>query len=818
MTDPCFHCGLPVADGIHFPIRYRQSDKPACCAGCQAVAQTIIDAGLDGYYEHRTLDARRAEPLPTELVEQIRLYDAPELQHSFVHAEGDLREASLILEGITCAACVWLNEQHLKRQPGVISVDVNYASHRARVKWDSTRIQLSALLEAIAQIGYRAHPYDADRREKLAEQERKGQLNRLWVAGLSMMQVMMYAVPVYLDTQGEMSAEWMWLLHWASFFLTLPVVLYSAWPFYVGTWRDLRNRRAGMDVPVTVGVLTSFVASSWALFNHIDHGIYFDSVSMFVFLLLGGRYLEGMARRRAGDAGERLVKLIPAFTQRVADWPADRDTHMATVASVRPGEVLLVRPGETVPVDGEVLDGHSSVDESLLTGESLPQPKQSGDTLIAGSVNVASPLYLRATHTGESTRLAGIVRLLDQAMSERPRLAVLADRVSAWFVTTLLLVAVLTYAGWYMVDPERALWIMVAVLVISCPCALSLATPAALTAASGTLAGRGVLLARGMALESLAQITDAVFDKTGTLTWGDMQLKDQLVFDARVDALALAQGLEAGSEHPLARALLAAGGEPLRCTGLHSVAGQGVEGEFAGHRYRLGKPAFVATVAGEAPDALAGFGGNDSVIALGDAGGWIAAFAIGDRLRDDAAAVIAALRARGIRTHLASGDRAETAAAVAATLGIDQARGGMTPEDKLACVTALQQQGRHVLMVGDGVNDAPVLARADVSAAMGSGTDVARLSGDLVLVGNGLSPLVDALGIARRTRRIIRQNLVWAVGYNLVALPLAIGGWITPWIASLGMALSSLLVVGNALRLSGRTVGGKKGERGSVNQ
>ncbi|WP_460746645.1 heavy metal translocating P-type ATPase metal-binding domain-containing protein, partial [Microvirgula curvata] len=235
MTDPCFHCGLPVADGIHFPIRYRQSDKPACCAGCQAVAQTIIDAGLDGYYEHRTLDARRAEPLPTELVEQIRLYDAPELQHSFVHAEGDLREASLILEGITCAACVWLNEQHLKRQPGVISVDVNYASHRARVKWDSTRIQLSALLEAIAQIGYRAHPYDADRREKLAEQERKGQLNRLWVAGLSMMQVMMYAVPVYLDTQGEMSAEWMWLLHWASFFLTLPVVLYSAWPFYVGT-------------------------------------------------------------------------------------------------------------------------------------------------------------------------------------------------------------------------------------------------------------------------------------------------------------------------------------------------------------------------------------------------------------------------------------------------------------------------------------------------------------------------------------------------------------------------------------------------------
>ncbi len=836
MSASCFHCGLPVPADAVFPIRYRQSDQPACCAGCQAVAQTIIDSGLDDYYQHRTEGATQAEPLPAELLEQIKLYDAPELQASFVHADGDIREASLLLEGITCAACVWLNERHLLRQPGVLSVDVNYSSLRARVRWDDSKIRLSQILEAIAAIGYRAHPYDAERQEKLAQAERKQQMTRLWVAGLSMMQVMMYVVPIYMFPEGDIDAEWLWLLHWTSFILTLPVMLYSAVPFYRGSWRDLKAGRAGMDVPVTLGILTAFGASSWALVNKIEHGIYFDSVSMFVFLLLGGRFLEGIARRRAGDAAERLVKLIPAFTQRVAGWPASRDAQAATVASVQAGDVLLIKPGDTLPADGEVLDGRTSVNESLLTGESQPIAKAAGDTVIAGTVNLASPVFMRVTQTGEQTKLASIVRLLDRALAEKPRLAVLADRFAAWFVAILLLVAAATFIGWYQLDPDRALWVTVAVLVISCPCALSLATPAALTAAGGNLASRGVLLARGQALETLAQVSDAVFDKTGTLTYGDMRVLDTRLLApaagretgsgdgvallSRATAmlgtqqvLALAAGLEAGSEHPIAKALLAAaeGSAPVDFDRIANTAGAGVEGMLAGTRYRLGKPDFIAALSGPAPAALAGFGGDHTVVALGDESGWLALFALGDELRPDAARLIAALRARGIRTHLASGDRAEAAMAAGQKLGLDQARGGMSPQDKLDYVAALQSDGRRVLMVGDGVNDAPVLARADVSVAMGSGTDVARLSGDMVLVDGHLLTLADALDVAKKTRAIIRENLGWAAGYNLIALPLAIAGLVTPWIASLGMALSSLLVVCNALRLVRRDkLGGKQ--------
>ncbi|WP_156485841.1 heavy metal translocating P-type ATPase [Crenobacter luteus] len=805
MSDPCFHCGLPVPAHADFPIRYRERTERACCAGCQAVAQTIVDAGLADYYAHRTEEARRAEPLPPELVEQIRLYDNEALQKSFVRVEdGSLREAALILEGITCAACVWLNERQLKRLPGVVSVDINYSTHRARVRWDDARVKLSAILEAVAAIGYRAHPYDAARSEALAQKERKGALNRLWVAGLSMMQVMMYAVPVYMAPAGEIDPEFLWLLHWASFALTLPVVLYSALPFYKGSWRDLKARRLGMDVPVAIGVVVAFAASSWALFNHIDHGIYFDSVSMFVFLLLGGRYLEGIARRRAGEATDSLVKLLPAFAHRVPGWPAARDAHEAPVAELAVGDVLLVKPGETVPADGVVLDGASALDESLLTGESRPIDKRARDTVIAGSVNTASPLYVEVTQTGADTRLSSIVRLLDKALADKPRLAQLADRFAAWFVAALLVAAVATYLVWLPTDAERALWVTVAVLVVSCPCALSLATPAALTAATGHLATLGVLTTRGHAIETLARVDTVVFDKTGTLTHGAPRLVARHAFSGDADAqLAVAQALEAGSEHPIARALLAAPCDaPLPTLAeLVNLPGQGVEGVIAGARWRLGRVDFVAGLAGALPAGFANWQHGATVIALGGDAGWQALFALADAPREDAAALVAALQRDGKTVHLLSGDADGAVAALATALGVDRHRARATPEDKLAYVGALQAQGRRVLMVGDGVNDAPVLARADVSLAMGGGTDVARASGDMVLLNDALAALPAALSLAKKTLAVIRQNLVWAAGYNLVALPLAMAGFVTPWLASLGMAMSSLLVVGNALRL-----------------
>lgn len=806
MTDHCFHCGLPVPDAVDFPVRYREKTEATCCAGCQAVAQTIIDSGLSDYYAHRTQGARQAEALPADILQQIRLYDSEELQKSFVHQRDEnSREAALILEGITCAACVWLNEQHIRQLPGVLSVDINYTSHRARVCWDNTRIRLSQILEAISAIGYRAHPYDAERQEALAQKQRKQAISRLWAAGLSMMQVMMYAVPVYLAPDGDIDPDFLWLLHWASLILTLPVMLYSAVPFYQNTWRDLKSGRVGMDTPVTIGIFTSFFASLWALINKIPHGVYFDSVSMFVFLLLGGRYLEGIARRKAGEATESLVKLIPAFAHRAANWPSSRDTEEATVAMLNAGDVILVKPGETIPGDGVVLDGNSSANESLISGESKPIAKRVGDSVIAGSVNTSSPLYVQISQTGQQTRLAGIVRLLDQALAEKPRLAVAADRFASWFVALLLLAAAGSYIAWHFIEPARALWIMVAVLVVSCPCALSLATPAALTAATGHLAALGLLTTRGHALETLARVSDVVFDKTGTLTHGDMRLREQMQLGTlpAEQALAIAAALEQASEHPLAQALRqAASTLPCPATSrLDNIPGKGVEGVIDGTTWRLGSVEFINQWLASPLTLPADWQADCTLVVLASQAGAQAVFAIGDTVRSDAVDMVALLQRRGICVHLLSGDGANAVQYLAGKLNIADWHARATPEDKLAFVGQLQQAGKHVLMVGDGINDAPVLARADVSLAMGGGTDVARASGDMVLMGDQLALIPQALTLSRKTLGVIRQNLWWAAGYNLLALPLAMSGHLTPWLASLGMAASSLIVVSNALRL-----------------
>jgi len=808
MSQTCFHCGLPVPEDTHYTIHHRTEDEPACCAGCQAVAQTIIDSGLGDYYAHRQASGQASQILPQEILDQIALYDSEELQRSFVRVEaGNVREAALMLEGITCAACVWLNEQQLMRQPGVLSVDINYTSHRVRVRWDNSRLRLSQIIEAVGAIGYRAHPYDSARQEVLQQKERKQAINRLWVAGLSMMQVMMYAVPIYVARVNEIEPRFLWVLNWASFVLTVPVMLYSAQPFYRGAWRDLKLRRVGMDTPVVIGILTAFSASTWALFHHIAQGVYFDSVSMFVFLLLGGRYLEGIARRRAGEALESLVKLIPAFAHRLPDWPASRRSEEVAVSTLASDMFLLIRPGETIPVDGEVIDGDSSSNESLLTGESRPIDKHPGSEVIAGSVNLVSPLVVRCAETGQNTRLASIARLLDQALGQKPRLAVLADRFASVFVAVLLLTALGSYIAWHFIAPDRALWVMVAVLVISCPCALSLATPTALTAAGGHLARLGVLITKGHALETLVRATDVVFDKTGTLTDGVMHLlqQRQLTNMDSASALAIAQALEAGSEHPLAQALLAAGApSALMADNINNLPGLGIEGMVAGQRWRLGQLAFVCQLAGSTPVDAADWQRDVSVISLGNSQGLVAQFAIGDSARADAAQVIEQLHANGLRVHLLSGDGAGVVERLARQLGCDEWRATASPQDKLEYVIAIQQQARHVLMVGDGINDAPVMACADVSIAMGGGTDVARASGDMVLIDDHLALIPAAMIVARKTRNVIRQNLAWAACYNLVALPLAVSGNVTPWLASLGMALSSLLVVSNALRLTKR--------------
>ncbi|QDQ28558.1 heavy metal translocating P-type ATPase [Chitinimonas arctica] len=822
--DTCFHCGLAVAetdrDPPRFPVHYRQTVQATCCAGCQAVAETILRSGLDYYYEQREQKAERVGAMPAELLEQLRLYDSVALQASFVRQESEhVREAALLLEGISCAACIWLNERHLLGMPGVLEASVNYTTHRARVRWDERRVQLSQILAAVAAIGYRAHPYDPGRQESLRQRERKQALARLWIAGLSMMQVMMYAVPVYLAAPGDISPAMLGLMQWASLILTLPVLLYSCLPFYQGVWRDLKLRRVGMDAPVLIGVWASFLASAQA--TVLEQGaVYFDSVSMFVFLLLGGRYLEGMARRKAGEAAESLVKLVPAFAHRLANWPANHASMEVPVAELVVDDVLLVKPGEHYPADALVLEGEGSADEALLTGESRPVPKRVSDTVIGGAVNLDGPMIVQVKRVGQETQLAGIVRLLDRALAEKPRLAQMADRLAGSFVTALLLVAALAWYGWHLYDPAQALPITVAVLVISCPCALSLATPAAMTAATGRLARAGLLLTRGHALETLATVTDIVFDKTGTLTHGRPRLLEVLPLGLTAQSgHALAALLEQASEHPIAMALRAdiapADAAPADAAPADAEVGDyrnhpggGVEAVVAGKSLRLGRPDFVASFCRAAPpDALLAWHQEDTVVCLASEDEWLAAFALGDTVRPEAAAMLAGWQ--GVRSHLLSGDAEGPTGRLARQLAIPCYRAAALPADKLAYVQALQAQGRRVLMVGDGVNDAPVLAAADASVAMGGGAESAQAAGDMVLVGS-LVALAEGRRLARFTQRIIRQNLWWALLYNLIALPVALLGWVTPWLASLGMAASSLLVVCNALRLTAQSSAGKR--------
>ena len=773
-----------------------------CCRGCQAVAQAIVDAGMSAYYAQRTAMPEGAALVPPAL-DALAVYDNPALQANFLEAPSDdeVREVHLMLEGITCAACLWLNERHLAAQPGVLAVEVNFSTQRARIRWDSRLTRLSKLLLAVAEIGYRAHPFDARERDALMQRERRVALWRWLVAGLSSMQVMMYAVPVYLARDGDMAADTETLIRWASLLLTLPAVVYSSAHFFRNAWRDLRLRRAGMDVPVALGIGVAFSASVWATVSGSGQ-VYFDSLTMFVFLLLGGRYLELRVRQRAADALDRLGRIVPAVADRVADWPRQRDTEAVPVASLVPGDVVSVAPGAVLPADGVVVEGESAADESVLTGESLPVTKRVGATVTGGSINVESPLLVRVTQVGQDTVVSAIVRLLDRALSDKPQVAADADRLAGRFVAGILVLSALTVGAWMLIDPSRALWIGVSVLVVTCPCALALATPAALTAATTRLARQGVLITRGHALETLARVTDVVFDKTGTLTRGQLNVEQVLLHaDAdETECRALAAALEQGSRHPLALALLA-GQVPASVVASRHHVGSGVEGKVKGRELRLGAADWLANWCAASPIDVPPGAPGEVRVHLASREQWLATFVLADSLRPDAAAAVAAMRALGCEVHLLSGDQVGSVESVAAVLEIKNRLARATPASKLDYVQQLQRNGRVVLMLGDGVNDAPVLAGADVSLAMAGASDVASASADGLLLGSQLGRLAETLQRARMTRRIIRQNLGWAMVYNAAAVPLAALGLVSPWLAGVGMAASSLVVVGNALRL-----------------
>lgn len=801
----CYHCGLPIPDDVDLSVKIDSQPRAMCCFGCQAVAQSIVDNGLADYYRSRDAMPESPREAMPAILEQLVMYDHAEFQKSFVKELGqNEREASLLLEGITCSACIWLNEQHVGRLPGVTAVNINYTTRRARVRWDETRIKLSDILSAIAAIGYRAYPYDAAKNEEISRKERREAMWRLWVAGFGMMQVMMYAYPVYI-ADGDMAPDIESLMRWASMLLTMPVIFYSSAPFFRNAWRDIKLRRVGMDVPVALGVGAAFIASCWATFAQAGE-VYFDSVTMFIFFLLGGRYLEMTARQKAVSVTEALARLLPAFAQKMPKFPVDRGTEQCVVADLHPGDYVMVRAGEIVPADGRVIEGISCANEALLTGESKPVPKSPGEAVTGGSINAESPLVVQVEQVGEGTRLSAIIQLMERAAAEKPKIVVLADRIASYFVAVLLAVAILVAVGWYIVDPSKALWITVSVLVVTCPCALSLATPIALTVSAGALAKDGLLVTRGHAIETLARATHFVFDKTGTLTTGRMHLVDVLptAGESREACLAMAAALEHASEHPVATALRLAAGEDLpETSAVFSEPGQGIEALVAGRSCRIGRPDYALALSdAKLPDAAAGWlESGDTVVALADQTGCLALFRIGDELRQESAALISELRAAGKKVILLTGDAPAVAHLVAGKLGITDVRAGVTPQGKHDCVTGLQAEGAVVAMLGDGVNDAPVLAQAQVSVAMGGGAQLARTQSDFILLSENLDHFRHGLRRARKTLQVIHQNLWWSFAYNFVALPLAITGYVTPWIAGIGMSASSLLVVLNSLRI-----------------
>ena len=807
----CYHCGNRNPDPRRWRCELHGAERTFCCAGCLGIATTIHAAGLDAFYDRRVapVDAPSQE---RETPDEWSRWDEPAAQAGVVRAaDGGAREISLLLEGIHCGACVWLVESWLARHPGVREVGVNFATRRARVVWDPAEARLSGLLRAIAAIGYRAFPYDPARREALMRRESRELLLRLAVALLAMMQVMMFAVPTYVTVDGIEPAHRL-LLEWASLTMTLPALLYSGAPFFRGAWRDLRHRRPGMDVPVALGLATAFAGSAWSTF-YGEGAVYYDSVTMFIALLLCARYVELVARRRGGDAVESVARARPRTAERLHAWPARRDVETVGAATLASGDFMLARAGGTLAADGEIVDGRAHVEESILNGESRPRLASPGDAVQAGSVVRDGVLVVRVTAAGEATRLAAIERLAERAGAERPRIARVADRVAAWFVGTLLALAAGTAIVWWQLDPERALEVTFAVLVVSCPCALSLATPAALAAAAGALARRRVVIARADALETLARVTHVVFDKTGTLTTGRVALREVLPQGTArsADAVALAAALEAHSEHPLAQALRAAVADPSVLPSIDEfsvVPGHGVEGRVAGRRVRLGRPEFVAALSGRVlPPDVARIDAASTPVALGDTAGFIALFALGDEARPGAALLVRRLQRMGITPMLLSGDRAATVTVVANALGIADARGDARPEDKREAVRRLQAEGAVVAMVGDGINDAPSLAQAQVSMSLGSATPLAQWTADVVVLGDELPRIADAISHARRTLSVVRQNLLWAFAYNIVAIPAAALGHVSPLVAALGMSASSLVVVANALRV-GRVRGG----------
>ncbi len=809
MSDPkagCFHCSLPLPADETYSSEVGGQQQHFCCFGCQSVCEAIYAAGMEGFYQ-RTPDGTLLEPPPAP-PQDLGLYDLEEVQAEFVRELGQEREAHLLVEGIHCAACVWLIEQRLNALPGILSARVNLSAKRLLLRWDNNQIKLSEIIASLATIGYSATPFDPEAAEGVLKKQTRDLLFRITFAGFTMMNLLWVSIALY---SGAEDGNFRSLFHWVGFALATPTLFYSGWPFLKGAWTSLRTRHLGMDLPIALGASVTWAYSTWVTFGNLpDHHVYFDTVVNFIFVILIGRHLEGVSKRHAVAATQRLLDLQP----RVALILKDGEEQSVPIRRVKVGDTVIVKPGTKIPVDGIVLDGTSQVDEAMLSGESEPVSKYPGDKVSAGTLNTQGAITIEVSGTLADTALGKIIRLVEEAQASKAPIQCMADRIVPWFVLATLSLATLTFLFWLHKDFEIALMAATSVLIITCPCAFGLATPMAIAVASGQGARHGILIKNGAVLETLSHVKHFVFDKTGTLTEGKMQVTEVIASGqmTSTEVIQICAAAEQMSEHSIAQAIINhaksqdIAPSKLKTSHFSSQSGLGITARVDNKTVVIGTQQWLQQNDIQLQKQLLDKSTvlesqGISVVHVAINSEHTAIIGCADKLREDAKALIASLRQQNIELTLLSGDRKSVAENIARQLGGMEVIAEVLPEDKDRVITELQAQGQLIAMVGDGVNDAPALIRADVGIAIGSGTDVSVESADIVLMGEELQKIEQAVALSRRTLRTVRQNIMISFVYNIIMVPLAMSAMITPLIAAISMPISSLLVIGNAARI-----------------
>lgn len=801
----CFHCGLDVPPKAAVIAAFGGQQRQFCCHGCLSVCQTIFSAGLQSFYQ-KTPSGETLAP-PPDIPDELEAYDLPEVQEEYVTINGSQRTMHLLVEGIHCAACVWLIEQALQKRAGVLAADVNLTGKRLRLRWDQSQIKLSQLIHLLAQIGYSAVPFDPETAEGALARRHQDLIYRMAFAGFCMMNIMWVSIALYAGAADDEFRNW---FHWIGMALATPTLFYSGYPFLRNAVIGLRHWHLTMDLPIAIGATATYAYSVYITLTGSTRGeVFFDTVVNFIFVILIGRYLQAISSRNALSATRRLLELQP----KLATLVTDDGQRIVPIRMVKSGDVLLVKPGEKVPVDGVVINGDSAVDESMLSGESRPVVKKTGDQVVAGSVNGEGAFQVRAEAILRNTALARILQLMDEAQASKAPIQSLADRIVPWFVLITLLLASVTFIYWFQQDFEIALLAAASVLVVTCPCAFGMATPMSIAVASGVGAQRGILVKQGAALEALSSVDHVVFDKTGTLTNGDLQLSLINPVDGHDEQslLELAATVEQGSEHAIARAILRYSEErqikPAVASEFKALPGRGVTAVVAGQDIQVGTLDWLQQTGLTISDywqqqAQEAERQGISCVLVTRANKIMGLLGFSDYLREDAQQTVSDLLAQGIKVTVLSGDRQAVVAAVTAKLGNVDRLAEVLPEDKQKCIRDLQHNGAKVAMVGDGINDSPALIQADVGIALAAGTDVSIESADIVLLNNQLSQVAEARQLAARTLRTIRQNIVLSISYNVIMVPLAMMALVSPLLAAITMPISSLLVIGNAARIS----------------